>query len=817
MVTVDQILERLDSWIVDRSKTVIVVFGVLTLLLTPGMGMVSMDSGTQQFIEDVPAQVAYENIQEEFESGAFEPDSGSSQVIHKSSNVLAKPELQRMLTLQERAHSRPDIRVSDSSSAAEIVALQLDPTARTLDQKQAAIEDATATEIDNAVKRAAETPGFTALLSNDFNRESASASATIATVSHEVPTGLSDSAGTTGTTPMSEIQSSLQHVAQSTQGDFTVFGMGIVSSELSNVIGDSLAIVVPAAGILILVFLAIAYRDPVDFLLGIISLVMAVVWTFGFMGWAGIPFGQMTIAVPVLLLAVGIDFGIHVINRYREERAEGKGIEESMRPTTDQLLIAFFIVTGTTVIGFSANLLSKLGPIREFGGVASIGIIFSFLIFGIFLPAMKVYLDNWREKISFPEFGSKPIGSGDSKFGQLLGMGNYFASRAPLAFLVVILVTGVAAGAYGTGVDTSFSQEDFLPPEDIPDALQQLPGPFAPGTYTTTETINFLEDNFESADSDSVTLYVDGQMRQDDSLEQIHKASKDPPPSFVSEDRAAQPESIISVIQSYARQNPEFARLVQRNDRNSNGVPDDNLGDIYAQLLDSPVRQQALTYISDDFREAQVIYQTETDYTDDEVTADGQEVAGRMRLHTIATGETVIFAAITDILLESALISMAGAILVSSLFLIFIYWVLEDKPWLGLVNVAPIVITLTWLAGSMRLLGLPFNALTATILSIAIGLGIDYSAHLVHRFADEYEENEHIEDALEETVRGTGGALAGSMLTTSSGTAVLALAITPVLGQFGLLMALVVFFSFVSSLLITPSAAVIWAEWAPDA
>jgi predicted RND superfamily exporter protein len=112
----------------------------------------------------------------------------------------------------------------------------------------------------------------------------------------------------------------------------------------------------------------------------------------------------------------------------------------------------------------------------------------------------------------------------------------------------------------------------------------------------------------------------------------------------------------------------------------------------------------------------------------------------------------------------------------------------------------------------MRALDIPLNALTATILSIAIGLGIDYSAHIVHRFAEEYEAGGDLFRALDDTIRGTGGALMGSMLTTSSGTAVLALAITPVLGQFGLVIALSVFLSFATAVLITPSAIVVWSE-----
>jgi predicted RND superfamily exporter protein len=110
----------------------------------------------------------------------------------------------------------------------------------------------------------------------------------------------------------------------------------------------------------------------------------------------------------------------------------------------------------------------------------------------------------------------------------------------------------------------------------------------------------------------------------------------------------------------------------------------------------------------------------------------------------------------------------------------------------------------------MRLFGIPFNSLTATILSITIGLGIDYSVHVVHRFADEYEKRDTF-DALERTVRGTGGALTGSMLTTVTGIGVLVLAITPILGQFGLLTGLSILLAYLASVFVTPSVVVVWA------
>ncbi len=81
---------------------------------------------------------------------------------------------------------------------------------------------------------------------------------------------------------------------------------------------------------------------------------------------------------------------------------------------------------------------------------------------------------------------------------------------------------------------------------------------------------------------------------------------------------------------------------------------------------------------------------------------------------------------------------MVLALVLSTVFLVIVYGVLEGKPWIGLINVFPILIAVSCLLGTMRLLDMPLNAVTGLLLSFAIGLGVDYAVHFMHRFVDEY-------------------------------------------------------------------------------
>lgn len=795
-------VELLNELIVTRPRTVVALFLVATAVFAGGMTAVETQTdATEGFSENLPEQEALDAIETEFEE-PFATDGETTQLIHDGTNVLDREELLTMLRLLERLDEREDLRVASANGPATIVAQTLDPTARTPAAQRRAVESATDAEVRRAIRRASEREGFSAVVSDDFNPNAASASTTVTVVSHDVPRGFDDLQG---------LQTDVRALADDSPADVRVFGAGIINAETGQIIGDSLLIVMPIVVVLLLGFLVVAYRDPIDLALGLFALLMTLIWTFGFLGFSGIPFDQQQIAVPVLLLAVGVDFGIHFVNRYREETVQGYDAVPAMRIAANQLAIAFVIVTVTAVFGFGANVASDLDPIRNLGIVSAVGIVFTFLIFGLFLPAAKLEVDRLRERYGVPEFGSTPIASEESALGRLLSVSVTIGERAPAVFIAVLLVASAGLGAYGAGIDTTFEQEDFLPPEEEAGYVEYIPEPFAPGEYTVTETLNLLEDNFAASQDASITIFVEGPLREDHALEALAEPNSDPPGTLaVGPNGGAETTSIVTVIRSHARSDEEFAALVARNDRNGNGIPDRNLDRIYEELFDSPAGERASRYLTDDRRGAQIEYTVESGATQGDIAADARAQADRFRYTATATGQIVVFDAITGIIFESAIQGLVLAVVLTGVFLVITYGILEGMPLLGIVNVFPIVIAVASLVGTMRLLGLPLNALTATILSIAIGIGIAYSVHITARFIDEFKENDDVAASLRTTLTGTGGALTGSMLTTALGTGALALAITPVLGDFGLLIALSVVYSFVLSVVALPPALFLW-------
>ena len=797
-----RIVAAVNEVVTGRPLLVVVGFIVLTGVFAGGLAAVEVDAEIARFTEGIPEQDALDRVNEEFEP-AFEEEETSVQLIQEG-DVLSRSGVIGMLEVQHRLEEHSEIEVRGASSVAAAVAEQLDEDAETTEAQLRTVEDATETEVRVASRELlAEQPGRAQSLSDDLNTVDPSASATITVV---------DFAEAPDTEAEIQLLSRMETVADGVHGDFTVFTGALVDIETEQAMIDSMVLVVPAVSGLILLFLVVAYRDPFDLTLGLVALVMAVIWTFGFAGLAGIPFTMMTVAVPPLLLAVGIDFGIHAVNRYREERVDGYGIREAMVRANEQLLVAFFIVTGTTAIGFGANLTSDLDQIQEFGLVTAIGIVFTLLIFGVFVPASKVLMDEYRAGTSIPEFGTTPLGDEDSALGRVLPVGLFVGRKAPMAMLAVILVATAGAGVVATDVTTEFDDEDFLPYEELPPYVA-VTGVIDEDDYRATETINFLGDNFETGEEDQVTIYIEGPADADHALESAYRAGTDPPDTFLEEDGQALAESVLDPMNTLAAQDPEFGQLVAANDMSGNGVPDRNVDLVMDELLASPVGDWAAEYVTEDRTAMRFVYDVEADATEEAVVDDARSVAGDYREDAIATGDIVVIRSVMDLLFASAIVSLATALGVTAVFLVAVYWVLERRPSLGVVNLVPIVVTVAFLAATMVVLDIPFNVLTATILSITIGIGIAYSVHITHRFIDEFNEIGDAETALLRTLHGTGGGVTGSMVTTTGGVGALVLSATPLLAQFGLLTALSVIYSFLAAVIVLPPAILVWERY----
>nr|WP_305794398.1 MMPL family transporter [Halomarina rubra] len=674
-----------------------------------------------------------------------------------------------------------------------------------------------------------------AFMPTSFEEGSTDAEATMLVVTQVSDSGSTAEATGQSSDAITNSQLAMQDLAnenpteQFSVNDVLVFGSGIIAEETTQSMTDSLAIVGPLALLFVVVALVVAYRDVIDILLGLLGIGAVLVWTFGFMGWAGIAFNQLFVAVPVLLIGLSIDYAIHVFMRHREERTGSTGastdtVRGSMRVALTGVGIALVWVTATTVIGFLSNLTSPLPPIQEFGVVSAFGITAALLVFGVLIPALKIEIDGFLEGRGWNR-KKQAFGTGGGRFSSVLAAGSSAARRAPFVVILVALLIS-AGGAYGASqVDTSFSQEDFLA-DDPPEWTYELPEPLKPSDYSAKENLDYVNENFLRQDSQAqILVESDGtSVASAAALERIdtaQTAAADSDVTVVLSNGEVDVRSPLSVMQSVAATNETFNATFAAADTDGDGVPDQNVADVYDALF-AVAPDQAAGVIAQngdgEYEAVRLVVSTKGSASMDAVTEEMRAIAQEVEgddggLTATATGQTILFKIVSDQLLETVVQSLIITLVATFLFLMLTYRITEGSATLGAVTLLPVALSVTWILGTMYLLGIPFNILTGMITSLTVGLGVAYSIHLSERFNQELDRTGDLWESMRRAVTGTGGALLGSAATTVGGFGVLAFAILPPLQQFGIITGLTIIYAFLASVLVLPSLLVVWYRY----
>jgi uncharacterized protein len=178
----------------------------------------------------------------------------------------------------------------------------------------------------------------------------------------------------------------------------------------------------------------------------------------------------------------------------------------------------------------------------------------------------------------------------------------------------------------------------------------------------------------------------------------------------------------------------------------------------------------------------------------------------------VVTSNAIINHVIISALQDSQVTSLAITLAAVLLLLVGSFWVTDRRPALGVITTLPVVLALLWTFAMMAATDIPFGPVTAMIAALAIGIGIPYSIHVTNRFMEDRRRHTPLE-AIRSTVRHTGGALAGSALTTCAGFGVLVTSSLTPFRQFGLVTVYAIGFALLAATIVLPSALVLWDRW----
>ena len=592
------------------------------------------------------------------------------------------------------------------------------------------------------------------------------------------------------------LDSEEQYVSMSATGE------GIIDNEIDELTKEANSIIIPAIFILISIIFLIMFRRLSYIFLPLISLAIALIWTFGTMVLLGISFSSMMVAIVPLLIGLGVDFSVHLFHNYRTELKNGKNPGESIKSSIINIGMAMFLATLTTVIAFLSFLTASVPPLRDFGLICALGIIYTLITAFTFQAAFRIIIDRNRKKLVIKNGKKISLDKSMEKFSIVV------LKQRKIILVFTILVTVFFAFG-GLNVETTFDTTDFLP--------------------EGTESIELTEDigeYFPSASEDQDFILIEGEVATVDALSGISKTVENlRDDNYVVKNLDGEPKqvSVISIIRSAVKENSSIAT---RFNIDSNGIPntDDEVEALYDFLYEHQNYMNDIKGVLhreiDGYFDATIIrVYTNINYVDDGVSSNeamaifydqlNEDMQDYGNADSFVTGETSAEYIILESLTESQIMSIFISIILATLVLVIVF----KNPLLGLIAIAPVGLCLVWIVGTIYYIGYTFNIMTIMVTSLTIGIGIDYSIHATQSFRLIADRTGDVKKAVQTTIGHTGSALIIAAITTVAGFSLLILAPMPPEQQFGIITSMTVIYSYISSIIILPPMLLKWGEW----
>ncbi len=542
----------------------------------------------------------------------------------------------------------------------------------------------------------------------------------------------------------------------------------------------------PIIAIIVAIILFFSYQTLAGLALPHLVLLGAVAIGLGSMSAMGVPFYIITGFLPVLLIAISVTDGIHIMGEFYEEAAKRPDVDkrELVVTTMARMWRPVTIASLSDIAGFMGiSFASFMPPMKAFGLYASIGVLAALLISLFAIPA-GLMLFKLKPSKAFKHNAPKNRSKSVDKFGLVMGKLGKVASNKPgwaLAVTGCVIAAGVA-GAIKLQINDA-RIDNFRDSEAIHKADTAINKLFDGANYLdivieTTEPEGIFDTGhlkrIEALQTFMKTLpHVKGATSIVDYLKQMNKA--------VNEDK------------------PEAYRLPDNSDiaaqyfllysMNSDSTDFENVIDYDHRLANVRVAMDS-GYYSD----AKIVIETAQKYIDEQFNAPGiiATLAGRQNVnyHWIKqVGKSHFRGVIIAFMSIWIMVSISFRSVVA-----------------GLMAMLPVSMAVLLIYAVMGFAGIHLGVGTSMFAAIAIGLGVDFAVHVIDRLIVVVrEEGNTLDNAFEMLFPSTGRALLFSFSAVFFGFGILALSQTLPITRFGILVVVAVVVSFMSSVTVLPA------------
>ena len=192
------------------------------------------------------------------------------------------------------------------------------------------------------------------------------------------------------------VHKSIKRLAEQAGFDDTniyITGMPVFSSVVNDATRNDLIFLVPLVVLVVVLVLLLSFRRLSGIVLPLLTVLISAIWAVGAMPLFGIKLSIISTVLPVILVAVGSAYGIHVVSHYFDEIAGKSNLSEAEHRALVFAVLhrigqPVLLAALTTFAGFASFCFTKVIPIFEFGIFSSFGVLVAFVVAVTLIPAL---------------------------------------------------------------------------------------------------------------------------------------------------------------------------------------------------------------------------------------------------------------------------------------------------------------------------------------------------------------------------------------------------------------------------------------------
>jgi len=546
-------------------------------------------------------------------------------------------------------------------------------------------------------------------------------------------------------------------------------GQPFIASAFGDVIVKDVGILGPLAVVLILFILMIGLRSAYGVILPIINVLISAVWTFGLMALLGIKISIITSVIPILLVAVGSAYTIHLINRFNETRDQD--FRKSLETALAFIAVPVFYTAITDIFGFlSFAFGSYLDMISKFGMFTSFGILCALILSLCFTPAvMTIFPQKKSLKREENHLHKKDL---LSIFLRWIAKIDYHHPKTVIAswlILMLLFLFGIFNIERSVDIMSFLSKKN--PNRITEKVLQEKMGGTSP-IYVLIRSDNVLTpENLKLADSIERKMLSYKDVVHTQSLAGLFKQMNEVMgEGYKIPDVQAKVDNLWFMV--------DGQEILERN------INYEHTEMVVNATFASNEMEVMKKFTSEMENYFGKISQGKTQV----------ELTGFPSL-MIRLDENIVKSQFYSLLLAFALILISVSFLTGSLLR-------------GITALTPILLTLVILFGLMGIAHIPLDFATVLVGSICIGIGIDYAIHVVNHFKICRLEGRSLQETIMEVTMISGKAITINIFSITAGFLILIFSSLVPLQRFGILLSVTMIasgmatISFLSSILV---------------